>query len=198
MFLWVVENPPPANIMLISGDIDFSDALYRLRMKRYNILLAHPQRTSPSLVASAKTSWLWRSLLLASGSSLTQCESSGVLESSEVSSEDVSESTQPMDSGSGSSRSARSKLKGIYVPKAPNELLVKETNRKKLQKKCSETKNVEESVQENDQESLKGLEKQNKELMETIETSERNVAPLHVDHVFSELSRDFPVPKEVR
>ncbi|XP_013621449.1 PREDICTED: uncharacterized protein LOC106327752 isoform X2 [Brassica oleracea var. oleracea] len=198
MFLWVVENPPPANIMLISGDIDFSDALHRLRMRRYNILLAHPQRTSPYLVASAKTSWLWRSLLLASGSSLTQCESSGVLESSEVSSEDVSESTQPMDSGSGSSRSARSKLKGIYVPKAPNELLVKETNRKKLQKKCSETKNVEESVQENDQESLKGLEKQNKELMETIETSERNVAPLHVDHVFSELSRDFPVPKEVR
>ncbi|KAF2560248.1 hypothetical protein F2Q70_00018832 [Brassica cretica] len=198
MFLWVVENPPPANIMLISGDIDFSDALHRLRMRRYNILLAHPQRTSPSLVASAKTSWLWRSLLLASGSSLTQCESSGVLESSEVSSEDVSESTQPMDSGSGSSRSARSKLKGIYVPKAPNELLVKETNRKKLQKKCSETKNVEESVQENDQESLKCLEKQNKELMETITTSERNVAPLNVDHVYSELSRDFQVPKEVR
>ncbi|RID76804.1 hypothetical protein BRARA_B03755 [Brassica rapa] len=201
MFLWVVENPPPANIMLISGDIDFSDALHRLRMRRYNILLAHPQNISPSLVASAKTSWLWRSLLLASGSSLTQCGSSGVLDGSEITSEDVSEhvlSTQAMDSGSGSSKAARSKLKGIYVPKAPNELLVKEANRKKLQKKCSETKNVEESVQNNDQESLKCLEKQNKELMETITTSERNVAPLHVDHVYSELSRDFPVPKEVR
>ncbi|XP_048602820.1 uncharacterized protein LOC106444869 isoform X5 [Brassica napus] len=200
MFLWVVENPPPANIMLISGDIDFSDALHRLRMRRYNILLAHPQNISPSLVASAKTSWLWRSLLLASGSSLTQCGSSGVLDGSEITSEDVSEhvlSTQAMDSGSGSSKAARSKLKGIYVPKAPNELLVKEANRKKLQKKCSETKNVEESVQNNDQESLKCLEKQNKELMETITTSERNVAPLHVDHVYSELSRDFPVPKEV-
>ncbi|CAN7046011.1 unnamed protein product [Brassica rapa subsp. trilocularis] len=201
MFLWVVENPPPANIMLISGDIDFSDALHRLRMRRYNILLAHPQNISPSLVASAKTSWLWRSLLLASGSSLTQCGSSGVLDGSEITSEDVSEhvlSTQAMDSGSGSSKAARSKLKGIYVPKAPNELLVKEANRKKLQKKCSETKNVEESVQNNDQESLKCLEKQNKELMETITTSERNVAPLNVDYVYGELSRDFPVPKEVR
>ncbi|CAF2144885.1 unnamed protein product [Brassica napus] len=138
IFLWVVENPPPANIMLISGDIDFSDALHRLRMRRYNILLAHPQNISPSLVASAKTSWLWRSLLLASGSSFTQCGSSGVLDSSEISSEEVSKSTQAMDSVPGSSKAAGSKLKGIYVPKAPNELLVKETKGKKLQKKCSE------------------------------------------------------------
>ncbi|KAF8083748.1 hypothetical protein N665_0754s0005 [Sinapis alba] len=141
MFLWVVENPPPANIMLISGDIDFSDALHRLRMRRYNILLAHPQKISPSLVASAKTSWLWRSLL-ASGSSLTQCESSGILDISEITSEDVSEhvlSTQPVDSRSGSSKDPCSKLKGlIYVPKAPNELLVKERKGKKLQKNCSE------------------------------------------------------------
>lgn len=91
MFLWVVENPPPANIMLISGDIDFSDALHRLRMRRYNILLAHPQKISPSLVASAKTAWLWRSLLLASGGSLTRCESSGMLDGSEITREDVSE-----------------------------------------------------------------------------------------------------------
>ncbi|CAH8362041.1 unnamed protein product [Eruca vesicaria subsp. sativa] len=119
MFLWVVENPPPANIMLITGDIDFSHALHRLRMRRYNILLAHPQNISPSLVASAKTSWLWRSLLLPSGTSLTQCESSRVLESSEISSEEVF-STQPMDSGSGSSRAARSRFKGIYVSKASN------------------------------------------------------------------------------
>ncbi|XP_018441066.1 uncharacterized protein LOC108813110 isoform X3 [Raphanus sativus] len=209
MFLWVVENPPPANIMLISGDIDFSDALHRLRMRRYNILLAHPQKISPSLVASAKTSWLWRSLLLASGSSLTRCGSSGVLESSEVSSEDVSEhvlSTQPVDSGSGSSKDPRSKLKGIYVPKAPNQLLVKETKGKKPHEKCGG------SVQNSDKDSLKCLEKQNKELTESITTSEKSgrefsrkerldsdgEAPLNVDQVDSELSRDFHVPKEVR
>ncbi|KAJ0238151.1 hypothetical protein HA466_0242590 [Hirschfeldia incana] len=193
MFLWVVENPPPANIMLISGDIDFSDALHRLRMRRYNILLAHPQNIPPSLVASANTSWLWRSLITSGrGSSLTQCESSGVVDGSEITSEDAL-STQAMDLRSGSSKDPRSKLKGIYVPKAPNELLVKETKGKKLQKKCSE------SVQNNDRESLKCLEKLNKELMESNITSEKSgrelshkerlnrddVAPLNVDHVFS-------------
>ena len=81
-----------------------------------------------------------------------------------------------------------------------------------------DAKNIEACVQDNYSQSrdafMKCLEKQNKELMETIATSERSgrefwhdfkerldksgVAPLSVDHVFSELSRDFHVPKEVR
>ncbi|ESQ31819.1 hypothetical protein EUTSA_v10003670mg [Eutrema salsugineum] len=314
MFMWVMENPAPANIMLISGDGDFSDALHRLRMKRYNILLVHPQQVSASLVASAKTTWLWKSFLvsgapltqlwrslLASGASLTQCEYSRLFDDSQIPSQD-----------------------------APNQLLQQETRRKKLQKNCRETcestwfckicnvacksfeiftlhlsgkehaaqwklkqnlellgepqnmaaapskchekdvqmtnkvvearveasahcsscsvvcptqasldshpksaamlkkqaealvdvKNIEEVVQDNDlqsrdaQESMKYLEKQNRELMESCTASERSGkefwqdfkerleseerAPLNVACVFSELSRDFRVPKELR
>ncbi|CAH2044053.1 unnamed protein product [Thlaspi arvense] len=292
LFLWVVENPAPANIMLISGDGDFSDALHRLRMRRYNILLAHPPQVSASLVASAKTTWLWRSLL-ASGCPLTHCESSRLLDNgssstfdSHIPSQDVSEhvsSRQPVDSGSGSSWFPGDKLKGIYVPKAPNQPSKQETRRKRKSawfcKVCNvafksfeiftkhlsgkehaaqwelkhnlellgepenmaaapsecrekdmemtnkvveagdealvDAKNTEESVQDNGQESMKKcLEKQNKELIETCTRSESSgrefwqdfkdrmgmdgVTPLNADYVFSELSRDFRVPKEMR
>ncbi|KAK8982120.1 hypothetical protein V6N11_037297 [Hibiscus sabdariffa] len=40
MLFWAVDNPAPANYLLISGDRDFSNALHQLRMRRYNILLA--------------------------------------------------------------------------------------------------------------------------------------------------------------
>ncbi|KAL0890489.1 hypothetical protein Bca101_014472 [Brassica carinata] len=248
MFLWVLENPAPANLMLISGDGDFSYALNRLRMLRYNILLAHPlQASSPSLVGSARTSWMWTSLLANGRPSPRSCCCSFA---SEISSrEDVSVpvsvsehvlSTQAVDSGSVSSKAARKKLRKLN---------------QQLQKKCSETgesewfcrlcnsacksieilttgkehaaqalvdsKNIEECVQDSDlqsgdaQESIKCLEKQNKELMRTITTSERSgrefwqdfkerldkngvAPPLDVNHFCSELSRDFHVPKEVR
>lgn len=127
MFLWVLENPAPANLMLISGDGDFSYALNRLRMLRYNILLAHPLQASPFLVASARTSWMWRSLIASGCHSSRSCCSFG----SEMSSQDASVSehalsTQAMDSGS-----KADKLKGMYVPKAPSQQV---TRRKKLQK----------------------------------------------------------------
>ncbi|XP_013597159.1 PREDICTED: uncharacterized protein LOC106305328 isoform X1 [Brassica oleracea var. oleracea] len=273
MFLWVLENPAPANLMLISGDGDFSYALNRLRMLRYNILLAHPLQASPFLVASARTSWMWRSLIATGSHSSRSCCSFG---------SEHALSTQAMDSGCVFNNA--DKLKGIYVQKAPSQ---QETRRKKLQKElrvcnvaCKSTdifttareqaaelkqnlellgepgniasassgcheqdteimmvemkkqtdasflifdalidaKNIEACVQDNYSQSrdafMKCLEKQNKELMETIATSERSgrefwhdfkerldksgVAPLSVDHVFSELSRDFHVPKEVR
>ncbi|XP_031497816.1 uncharacterized protein LOC116262510 [Nymphaea colorata] len=63
MLFWAVDNPAPANYLLISGDRDFSNALHQLRMRRYNILLAQPQNVSAPLVAAAKTVWLWTSLL---------------------------------------------------------------------------------------------------------------------------------------
>ncbi|RAL50084.1 unnamed protein product [Cuscuta campestris] len=62
MLFWAVDNPAPANYLLISGDRDFSNALHQLRMRRYNILLAQPQKASAALVAAAKTVWLWTSL----------------------------------------------------------------------------------------------------------------------------------------
>ncbi|KAK9054840.1 hypothetical protein SSX86_025919 [Deinandra increscens subsp. villosa] len=70
MLFWAVDNPAPCNYLLISGDRDFSNALHQLRMRKYNILLAQPQKASVSLLAAAKSVWLWTSLL-AGGPPLT-------------------------------------------------------------------------------------------------------------------------------
>ncbi|KAF8052074.1 hypothetical protein N665_1612s0004 [Sinapis alba] len=75
MLLWAVDNPAPANIMLISGDRDFSNALHQLSMRRYTILLAHPPHASAPLVAAAKNVWLWTSLA-SGGPPLTSGDSS--------------------------------------------------------------------------------------------------------------------------
>ncbi|AED97431.2 putative transcription factor C2H2 family [Arabidopsis thaliana] len=62
IMLWAMDNQAPANIMLISGDKDFSYLLHKLGMKRYNILLARPEKASTPLIAAAKTVWLWTSI----------------------------------------------------------------------------------------------------------------------------------------
>ncbi|CAL9244450.1 unnamed protein product [Arabidopsis halleri] len=63
IMFWAMENQAPANIMLISGDKDFSYLLHKLGMKRYNILLARPEKASAPLIAAAKTVWLWTSIV---------------------------------------------------------------------------------------------------------------------------------------
>ncbi|KAF5187189.1 Meiosis arrest female protein [Thalictrum thalictroides] len=73
MLFWAVDNPAPANYLLISGDRDFSNALHQLRMRRYNILLAQPQNASAPLLAAAKSVWLW-TRLLAGGPPLANSE----------------------------------------------------------------------------------------------------------------------------
>ncbi|GMH02216.1 hypothetical protein Nepgr_004055 [Nepenthes gracilis] len=73
MLFWAIDNPAPANYFLISGDRDFSYALHQLRMRRYNILLAQPSKASHSLVAAAKSVWLWTTLA-AGGSPVTKIE----------------------------------------------------------------------------------------------------------------------------
>ncbi|CAA3012557.1 Hypothetical predicted protein [Olea europaea subsp. europaea] len=78
MLFWAVDNPAPANYLLISGDRDFSNALHQLRMRRYNILLAQPQKASAPLLAAAKSVWLWTSLS-AGGPPLTNVDSSTTL-----------------------------------------------------------------------------------------------------------------------
>ncbi|CAL0316535.1 unnamed protein product [Lupinus luteus] len=98
MLFWAVDNPAPANYLLISGDRDFSNALHQLRMRRYNILLAQPQKASAPLVAAAKSVWLWTSLL-AGKPPLTDSESQQFGNNSFQSSSDtlpipVSNSTQ--------------------------------------------------------------------------------------------------------
>ncbi|KAI5658339.1 hypothetical protein M9H77_27132 [Catharanthus roseus] len=81
MLFWAVDNPAPANYLLISGDRDFSNALHQLRMRRYNILLAQPQRASVPLIAAAKSVWLWTSLVTG-GPPLTNNEASQFVNSS--------------------------------------------------------------------------------------------------------------------
>ncbi|CAH8389638.1 unnamed protein product [Eruca vesicaria subsp. sativa] len=100
MLLWAVDNPAPANFMLISGDRDFSNALHQLSMRRYTILLAQPPRASAPLVAAAKNVWLWTSLA-SGGPPLTSGESSrlvnngrGLVSNNETSKDSVSEQAQ--------------------------------------------------------------------------------------------------------
>ncbi|XP_047085354.1 uncharacterized protein LOC124696713 [Lolium rigidum] len=63
MVFWAYDNPPPGNYLLISGDQDFSDLLHKLKMKKYEILLAHPPNVSSrGLFSAAKIVWLWESL----------------------------------------------------------------------------------------------------------------------------------------
>ncbi|KAE8802555.1 hypothetical protein D1007_21744 [Hordeum vulgare] len=63
MLFWAIDNPPPANYLLISGDRDFSHAIHKLKMRRYNILLAQPPNVSQTLTAAAKSVWFWKSLV---------------------------------------------------------------------------------------------------------------------------------------
>ncbi|KAM0905308.1 hypothetical protein ACQ4PT_017484 [Festuca glaucescens] len=61
---WVAQNPPPAHFFLISGDKDFANILYRLRMSNYNILLACPgSRTTSVLCNAATIMWPWEALV---------------------------------------------------------------------------------------------------------------------------------------
>ncbi|GLT50567.1 hypothetical protein SLA2020_240450 [Shorea laevis] len=139
MLFWAVDNPAPANYLLISGDRDFSNALHQLRMRRYNILLAQPQKASAPLVAAAKSVWLWTSLS-AGGPPLSSGESSKLANSQSTLNPEMSynpvpqivEHSQPMVSNSESSpfgnqnssthgRNGDNKNKGRQFRKTPNQ-----------------------------------------------------------------------------
>lgn len=92
MLFWAVDNPAPANYLLISGDRDFSNALHQLRMRRYNILLAQPQRASAPLVAAAKSVWLWMSLV-AGGLPISSAESSQLVNGTLTSDPQISQNS---------------------------------------------------------------------------------------------------------
>ncbi|KAL1215090.1 UBP1-associated proteins 1C [Cardamine amara subsp. amara] len=126
MLLWALDNPAPANIMLISGDRDFSNALHQLRMRRYNILLAQPPRASVPLVAAAKNIWLWTSLAsggppLASGESASLASNGRChVSNKEVlkhSASEQAQSSQPTDSISDAGDTKDHKTKEKYVPR---------------------------------------------------------------------------------
>lgn len=138
MLFWAVDNPAPANYLLISGDRDFSNALHQLRMRRYNVLLAQPLKASHALVAAAKSVWLWTNLV-AGGSPLPCGESTQPANvnnslNSELSRNPISDPaplTQPQFPSIGcfsygnqkfnSDKDADSKFRGKYALKNPNQ-----------------------------------------------------------------------------
>lgn len=63
LMYWVSQNPPPAHLLLISGDRDFAGILHRLRMNNYNILLASPGSAPSVLCSAASIMWQWNALL---------------------------------------------------------------------------------------------------------------------------------------
>ncbi|MCO5558405.1 hypothetical protein L7F22_011986 [Adiantum nelumboides] len=64
MLFWALENAPPASLVLISSDGDFANALHRLRLKGYNVLLVQPDQTVQSALCGAASSvWYWTSVV---------------------------------------------------------------------------------------------------------------------------------------
>ncbi|KAG9145794.1 hypothetical protein Leryth_011226 [Lithospermum erythrorhizon] len=127
MLFWAVDNPAPANYLLISGDRDFSNALHQLRMRRYNILLAQPLRASAALVAAATIVWHWTSLVVG-GPPLTKGDASNGNNTSEcdVSHPSVSaklSTHQPtIISNITPARFTDTKFKMTYVPKNSDQV----------------------------------------------------------------------------
>ncbi|XP_047320340.1 uncharacterized protein LOC124924328 [Impatiens glandulifera] len=96
MLLWAVDNPAPANYLLISGDRDFSNALHQLRMRRYNIILAQPKNASAPLVAAARSVWLWTTLC-DGGPPLTKDETNQIVKTQSNSSVTDTPRNYPLD-----------------------------------------------------------------------------------------------------
>lgn len=59
MFLFALDNPPPAIIMLISGDVDFSRALHVLGQRGYTVILVIPSGVGVSSALSNAGSYVW-------------------------------------------------------------------------------------------------------------------------------------------
>lgn len=133
MLFWAVDNPAPANYLLISGDRDFSNALHQLRMRRYNILLAQPKNASQPLVAAAKSVWLWTTLF-AGGLPLSNGEATQLIQSHSnyvantdrpniplVDSEEVNQNTDSISTYNGSQLNVHTKQKGKQIWKNANQ-----------------------------------------------------------------------------
>ncbi|KAL4588403.1 hypothetical protein LXL04_001288 [Taraxacum kok-saghyz] len=63
LMYWVSQNPPPAHLLLISGDRDFASILHRLRMNNYNILLASTDNAPAVLCSAASIMWQWPAII---------------------------------------------------------------------------------------------------------------------------------------
>lgn len=61
VLFWTMKHSPPAHVLLISGDSDFSMLLHKLRLLNYNVLLAASTSNgvASALVHAANRIWVW-------------------------------------------------------------------------------------------------------------------------------------------
>ncbi|XP_073121730.1 uncharacterized protein [Henckelia pumila] len=63
MSLWADNHEPPANMMIITGDGDFTDTLNNLKSRGYNVLLGLPEVYSSSFhLKFCSAMWKWTRL----------------------------------------------------------------------------------------------------------------------------------------
>ncbi|XP_057503077.1 uncharacterized protein LOC130786734 [Actinidia eriantha] len=69
MFLFVLDNPSPYSIVLISGDVDFALALHILCRRGYTVILVIPSRVgvSSALSNAGRFVWDWPSVARGEG-----------------------------------------------------------------------------------------------------------------------------------
>jgi hypothetical protein len=59
VLLWAMDHPPPAKIVLLTGDEDMSYIMHRLRAKGFKIVLVLPSGPLPRLRAAASMQIMW-------------------------------------------------------------------------------------------------------------------------------------------
>ncbi|CAM8927438.1 unnamed protein product [Rhodiola kirilowii] len=64
VLFWAMDNPAPANCLLISNDFEFPFTLHQLRFRMYNVMLvsSHSSR-SQALADAAKYLWIWKEVV---------------------------------------------------------------------------------------------------------------------------------------
>ncbi|KAL1195961.1 hypothetical protein V5N11_025134 [Cardamine amara subsp. amara] len=69
MFLFVLDNKPPATIILISGDVDFAPALHILGQRGYTVIVVIPSGVyvNSALTSAGKFVWDWNSIVHGEG-----------------------------------------------------------------------------------------------------------------------------------
>eukprot|EP00250_Pteridium_aquilinum_P011020 c19786_g1_i1 orf=100-2622(-) len=76
LLLWMKETSPPAHMLLITGDQEYSSVMHKLHMRGYSVLLAHPEGDiSPELLTAASKVWIWDRMMKGTEMVAQSCES---------------------------------------------------------------------------------------------------------------------------
>ncbi|KAI5061009.1 hypothetical protein GOP47_0023514 [Adiantum capillus-veneris] len=66
VMFWTMKHSPPAHVLLITGDSDFSVLMHKLRLLGYNVLLAanNGKGVSSALLHAASRIWVWPDIII--------------------------------------------------------------------------------------------------------------------------------------